>query len=182
MSVTTISVLGSAPDPGSCAERRRHDATTRRLVAATEAGLPLCVRPFAELGRRLGLSQEEILARFAGMIADGSVRRIAAVPNHYALGYHANGMSVWDVADESARECGRQIGALPFVSHCYLRPRHLPAWPYNLFAMVHGKNRTSVEAQVRRIAELLGEQQRAHAVLYSKRILKKTGMRLNGGS
>ena len=158
------------------------DPTTRRLVAATEAGLPLCVRPFAKLAVDLGISEAEVLARFSRMIDDGSVRRIAAVPNHYALGYSANGMSVWDVADEHARKCGRQIGALPFVSHCYLRPRHPPQWRYNLFAMVHGRNRATVEEQVTRIAQVLGERQRAHEVLYSKRILKKTGMRLNGGN
>lgn len=178
-STTTASETGIAPGPGAKDRRRVRGDTTRQLIAASEAGLPLCVRPYAELARRLGLSQDEILARFSRMIDDGSVRRIAAVPNHYALGYHANGMSVWDVPDEYARECGRRIGALPFVSHCYLRPRHLPKWPYNLFAMVHGKDRAIVEAQVGRIAELLGERQRAHEVLYSKRILKKTGMRLN---
>ena len=163
---------------------RRHgrEASTRRLVAATEAGLPLCVRPFAKLAADLGISEAEVLAHFSRMIDDGSVRRIAAVPNHYALGYHANGMSVWDVPDEHARGCGRRIGALPFVSHCYLRPRHPPDWPYNLFAMVHGHTRATVEEQVRCIAELLGERQRAHEVLYSRRILKKTGMRLNGGN
>ena len=166
----------------SNAPSRGGDDTARRLVAATEAGFPLCVRPYAEVARQLGISEAEVLARFSRMIDDGSVRRIAAVPNHYALGYHANGMSVWDVPDEHARECGRRIGALPFVSHCYLRPRHPPDWPYNLFAMVHGHTRATVEEQVGCIAELLGERQRAHEVLYSKRILKKTGMRLNGGN
>ncbi len=161
---------------------RGGDDTARRLVAATEAGFPLCVRPYAEVARQLGISEAEVLARFSRMIDDGSVRRIAAVPNHYALGYHANGMSVWDVPDEHARECGRRIGALPFVSHCYLRPRHPPDWPYNLFAMVHGHTRATVEEQVHYIAELLGERQRAQEVLYSRRSLKKTGMRLNGGN
>lgn len=179
--MTNVDAQYTTRDPEPRSQGSERAAGTRRLVAATEAGLPLCVRPFAELGRRLGLTQSDVLARFARMIEDGSVRRIAVVPNHYALGYHANGMSVWDVPDESALECGRQVGALPFVSHCYLRPRHLPEWPYNLFAMVHGRSRASVEAQVRQIAEALGNRQRAHDVLYSKRILKKTGMRLNGG-
>ena len=165
--------------PGRC---REGDDSGRRLVAASAAGLPLCVRPYEALARSLGLSEADILTRFSRMIDDGSVRRIAAVPNHYALGYRANGMSVWDVPDEQASECGRQVGALPFVSHCYLRPRHAPIWPYNLFAMVHGKSRAIVETQVLEIAKLLGERQRAHDVLYSKRILKKTGLRLNGGN
>jgi len=127
------------------------------------------------------MSEDEILTLFSRMVDDGRVRRIAAVPNHYALGYRANGMSVWDVPDEYAHACGRRVGALPFVSHCYLRPRHRPQWPYNLFAMVHGRSRGSVESQVQQIEELLGERQQGHEVLYSKRILKKTGLRLNGG-
>ena len=69
------------------------------------------------------------------MLSSGIIRRIGAVPNHYRLGLKANGMTVWDVADEQADELGMQIGQLDFVSHCYLRPRHLPVWRYNLFAM-----------------------------------------------
>ena len=163
-------------------ERPDRDAAIRRLVAATEAGLPLCVQPYAELAARLGQSEKEVLACFSRLLEGGGMRRIAAVPNHYALGYVANGMSVWDVPDECASVCGRLIGALPYVSHCYLRPRHPPRWPFNLFAMVHAKDRASVEAQVQSIRDLLGDRQRSHAVLYSKRILKKTGMRLGGGS
>ncbi len=158
------------------------DDDARRLIAATQEGLPLCTRPYEALATQLGVTQEEILAHFSRMLANGSIRRIAAVPNHYLLGYRANGMSVWDVTDEHAQACGREIGHLPFVSHCYLRPRHLPDWRYNLFAMVHGHCRAQVEAQVERIAAVLGDRQRAHDVLYSKRILKKTGMRLEGGN
>ena len=112
------------------------------------------------------------------MLAAGIIRRIGAVPNHYSLGYRANGMSVWDVADETVRGLGGEVGALPFVSHCYRRPRRPPRWRYNLFAMVHGHTRAEVEAQVAQIAELLGMAARAHDVLYSTRLLKKTGLRL----
>ena len=106
------------------------------------------------------------------------IRRIGAVPNHYALGYRANGMSVWDVPDERVGELGPQVGALDFVTHCYRRPRHAPLWPYNLFAMVHGLSREEVAGKVAKIAELLGPADRGHEVLYSTRILKKTGLRL----
>ena len=71
------------------------------------------------------------------------------------------------------------IGALGCVSHCYRRPRHLPDWPYNLFAMVHGRARAEVEGKVQQIAGVLGDACRAHEVLYSTRILKKTGLRLS---
>jgi DNA-binding Lrp family transcriptional regulator len=100
------------------------------------------------------------------------------VPNHYALGYKANGMSVWNMPDEHVHEIGAKIGALDFVSHCYHRPRHLPDWPYNFFAMVHGRDRSEVEAKADKIAGILGENDLEHRILYSTRILKKTGFRL----
>jgi len=155
------------------------DADDRRLIVATQSGLPLIPRPYHALAEQLGLSAEDVMARLARMLASGVIRRIGAVPNHYAIGYTANGMSVWDVADGVVDTLGEKIGALEFVTHCYRRPRHLPAWPYNLFAMVHGKSREEVEAQVAKIAALLGNVCRAHDVLYSSRILKKTGLRLS---
>ncbi|MBF0130800.1 MAG: AsnC family transcriptional regulator [Alphaproteobacteria bacterium] len=153
------------------------DETDRRLILASQAGLPLCSRPYAALAEAIGIGEAEVMERMSRMLAEGMIRRIGAVPNHYRLGYGANGMSVWDVADERAGELGRRVGALDFVSHCYLRPRHPPLWPYNLFAMVHGRGRDEVEAKVREIAALLGPSARAHEVLYSSKILKKTGLR-----
>jgi DNA-binding Lrp family transcriptional regulator len=156
------------------------DATDRRLIAATQAGLPLCPRPYDALAEELGLTAAEVMTRLRRMLESRIVRRIGAVPNHYALGYRANGMSVWDVADERVGELGRRVGALPFVSHAYRRPRHLPLWPYNLFAMIHGRGRAEVDAKVAEIAALLGADARAHDVLFSTRILKKTGLRIAG--
>jgi len=157
---------------------RQLDATDRQIIVATQAGLPLVAEPFAALAQQLGLDVDEVLQRVAAMQARGIIRRIAAVPNHYALGYTANGMSVWNVSDERIADMGRQVGALDYVSHCYQRPRHLPLWPYNLFAMVHGRSRADVMAKVATIAALLGEHCRGHDVLYSTRILKKTGLRI----
>jgi DNA-binding Lrp family transcriptional regulator len=154
------------------------DPIDRAIIRATQAGLPLCARPYHAIATPLGLMPDEVMARMGRMLAAGIIRRIAAVPNHYSLGYRANGMSVWDVADEKVGRLGHEIGALPFVSHCYRRPRRLPQWPYNLFAMVHARTRAEVEDQVAEIARLLGEAARAGDVLYSTRILKKTGLRL----
>ena len=154
------------------------DHLDRRIVEATQAGLPLCAEPYATVAAQLEVSEAVVLDRLSAMQARGVIRRIGAVPNHYALGYRANGMSVWDLPDEHASALGRQVGALDFVSHCYLRPRRPPIWTYNLFAMVHGKSRDEVTEKVAEIARLLGPACRGHDVLYSSRILKKTGLRL----
>ncbi len=154
------------------------DATDRHLIEATQAGLPLIPAPYAEIAARLDLTEAEVIARMQAMQARGVIRRIALAPNHYALGMAANGMSVWDVADAQAEALGAQVGALDFVSHCYLRPRARPLWPYNLFAMIHGTTRAEVEEKRSRVAAILGAACVGRDILYSTRILKKTGLRL----
>jgi len=150
----------------------------RRLIAATQGGLPLVPRPYEAIGAALGLSGDAVRERLAAMLASGLIRRIGAVPNHYKLGFTANGMSVWDVDDERVDALGAQVGALPGVSHCYRRPRRLPQWPYNLFAMLHGRSRAEVVDQAARIEAMLGAACRGHDILYSTAILKKTGLRI----
>ena len=157
------------------------DDTDRKLLEATQAGLPLVPRPYAEIAERTGLREAEVIARMAEMKARGVIRRVALAPNHYKLGLVANGMTVWDVDDARITELGAIIGALPFVTHSYERPRALPDWPYNLFAMIHGTTRQEVEAKREVIAALLGEACRGSDILYSTAILKKTGLRLRKG-
>ena len=154
------------------------DDTDRRIIQATQAGLPLSARPYHAIAEQLGMDPADVMQRMQRMLDMGIIRRIGAVPNHYALGYRANGMTVWDVADEHIDELGTRIGQLECVTHCYQRPRHLPDWPYNLFAMVHGKTREEVEEKARLIAEVLGEASHGNDILYSSRILKKTGLRI----
>ena len=156
------------------------DELDRALIVATQAGLPLVARPYAALADQLALAEDEVMARLQGLLSSGMIRRIGAVPNHYAIGWTANGMTVWDVADEQVDQLGALVGALPFVTHCYRRPRALPAWPYNLFAMVHGSSRDECSAKAEEIRVLLGAACRANDILYSTKILKKTGLRIGG--
>ncbi|MGZ4959921.1 MAG: siroheme decarboxylase subunit beta [Methylomonas sp.] len=156
------------------------DAIDRKIIQATQGGLPLVAEPYRAIAEPLNLTAQEVMLRIANMQKAGIVRRIAAVPNHYKLGYRYNGMTVWDVDDRHVDNLGKRVAELPFVSHCYQRPRHLPDWPYNLFAMVHGKTEQDAERQIAVIAELLGDDVSRHAVLYSTRILKKTGLRITG--
>ena len=154
------------------------DPIDRRLVLSTQSGLPLVPRPYHQLAEEVGISPAEVMTRLARMLESGAIRRIGAVPNHYAIGYTANGMSVWDVPDERIDQLGARVGALDFVTHCYHRPRRLPEWPFNLFAMVHGSSRAEVRAMVATIAAILGGDCRSYDVLFSTSILKKTGLRI----
>jgi siroheme decarboxylase len=154
------------------------DALDRALIVATQGGLPLVSDPWADLGGPLGISGDEVRRRLGALLDAGIIRRIGVVPNHYAIGWTANGMTVWDVDDAAVDALGAEVGALPFVTHCYRRPRALPDWSYNLFAMVHGSSRAEVGDKAARIAELLGGHCRGSDLLFSTRILKKTGLRI----
>lgn len=178
MSSSLPAAASSAASPAASRSAAPMDAIDRAIIVATQAGLPLVARPYHAVAEALQMDAAEVMARLRRMQASGVIRRLGVVPNHYAIGYRANGMSVWDVADEEVDQWGASVGALAFVSHCYCRPRRLPQWPYNLFAMVHGKSRDEVADKVATIASLLGAHARAHTVLYSTRILKKTGLRL----
>jgi DNA-binding Lrp family transcriptional regulator len=154
------------------------NAADQAIVQAMQKGLPLVAEPYARIAETIGITEAELLSRLREMLDDGRIRRIGAVPNHYALGYQANAMTVWDVDDAAVDEAGRAVGALPFVTHCYRRPRRLPDWPYNLFAMVHGRSRDETGQKIDVIRRTLGARVRASDALYSVRILKKTGLRL----
>ena len=135
-------------------------------------------QPYEAVGAMLGTSGDAVSRRLGELLTDGVVRRIGVVPNHYGLGYTANGMSVWDVDDAAVDTLGARVAAHPGVSHCYRRPRHGATWPYNLFAMLHGRSRSEVQAQAAQLQALLGAACRGHEILYSTAILKKTGLRL----
>lgn len=181
MTVTTQIIQPALPSAATPAidDYPAIDAIDRAIIVATQSGLPLAARPYHAIAASLQLQPQQVMERMLRMQQAGVIRRLGVVPNHYAIGYRANGMSVWDVADELVDQLGAAVGKLEFVSHCYCRPRHLPQWPYNLFAMVHGKSREEVEQQAAQISGLLGSHARAHTILYSTRILKKTGLRLN---
>ncbi len=144
----------------------------------TQSGLPVESRPFLSIAKELGVSEQLVIDSFKKMNDSGLIRRIGIVPNHYAIGYTHNLMTVWDIDDKKADSLGKEIGQLEFVSHCYRRPRHLPDWPYNIFAMVHGKTKQEADERMEEIRILLQSDCHQFCALKSSRILKKTGLRL----
>ena len=147
------------------------------LIDAIAAGLPLVSRPYAALAERLGCSETDVIDAIERLLARGDVKRFGVVVRHRALGYRANGMVVWDVPDERVAEIGRCIGRYACVTLCYRRPRRLPDWRYNLFCMIHGRDRDAVVAQVELIVEQCGLEEIAHEILFSRRCFRQRGAR-----
>ncbi len=149
----------------------------RRLLMIVQEGVPLAPEPYREIAERLGTSEEQVLATIASLLERRVIKRLAAVPNHYALGVTHNGMSVWNVPDEMVGEVGAKLGQRDEITHCYRRPRQ-PGWPYNVFAMVHGMSREEVLRKIDAITREAGLEGCEHDVVFSTRILKKQGTRV----
>jgi DNA-binding Lrp family transcriptional regulator len=149
----------------------------RRLLAAIEGGLPLVPRPYLAIGERIGLGEAEVIEGLRSLVARGVIRRFGLVVRHHELGYRANAMTVWDVPDERVPAAAARLVDLPFVTLCYRRPRRPPAWPYNLFCMIHGKDRGLVEAEVEEATRIAGLAGLPRAVLFSRRRFKQRGAR-----
>lgn len=149
----------------------------RALLAALQDGLSLSERPYAELGTRAGLSEAMTLEFLANWLQDGLIKRLGVIVRHRELGYTANAMCVWDVPDEEVAELGRRLAAVPGVTLCYRRRRALPDWPYNLYCMIHGKQRTDVAALIAAETSRLGLDRFPGQVLFSRRCFKQCGSR-----
>ncbi|RTL58114.1 MAG: Lrp/AsnC family transcriptional regulator [Rhodocyclaceae bacterium] len=157
-------------------------ALERTLLSALQEGLPITAHPYAELGAKAGLSEAMTLEMLEGWLRDGLVKRFGVVVRHRALGYTANAMCVWDVADEEVTALGRQLAAVPGITLCYRRERALPRWPYNLYCMIHGKARNEVLALRNAEAARLGLDRFPHEVLFSRRSFKQCGARYVAGN
>jgi len=148
-----------------------------RLIEAIQGGLPLCSHPYAEIGERIGLDEQGVIERIAALQEDGVIKRMGIVVRHHELGYTANAMVVWDVPDERLDAVGRQLGAQPCVTLCYQRPRRLPDWPYNLFCMIHGRDRDRVLDTIDQMVASQDLRGIPRKILFSGRRFKQRGAR-----
>jgi DNA-binding Lrp family transcriptional regulator len=174
-----LSDLGPAVTP---TDRRTLTPQERDLVVEIQGGLPITATPYADVAAAIDADPEWVIETIKRFEREGKVRRVGVIPNHYALGYTENGMTVWNVPDELIEKVGPAVAGLPFVTHCYHRPRHEGVWPYNFFAMTHGRSEAESRERIQQVRETMAEfwdvDEDDWDSLFSTRILKKTGIRL----
>ncbi len=156
------------------------DSVDRRLIEGIQEGLPLTIRPYAAIGRDIGMSEAQVINRLQNLLAQGLIKRLGIVVRHHELGYKANAMIVWDVADLSIDQLAARFKSFDFVTLCYQRPRRLPDWPYNLFCMIHGRSREQVLEHVQQLVNTLDLEAVPYQVLFSRRRFKQCGARFAG--
>jgi DNA-binding Lrp family transcriptional regulator len=175
-----LSGLGPEIDP---TDRGHLTPEEYDLVMEIQGGLPTTRTPYADVADALDRDVEWVTRTIRRFDAEGKVRRVGVIPNHYALGYTENGMTVWDVPDEVVDEVGPEVASLDFVTHCYRRPRHEGVWPYNFFAMTHGRDEAESRERIEQVRAVMADHWDVADddwdTLFSTRILKKTGIRLD---
>lgn len=147
----------------------------RRILTQAAEGVDLVPRPFADVARRLDLDESAVLDRLRALRDCGAIKRFGLVVRHHELGYRSNAMVAWDLADDRVDALGARIATYPFVTLCYRRRRSPPLWPYNLFAMIHGKERATVIEQIERLTAEVALQDVPRAILFSRARFKQRG-------
>lgn len=155
------------------------ESLDRALLAAIEDGLPVVSQPYAEVARLIGTTEDDVIERLHRLLGDGVIKRLGLVIRHRALGFKANAMVVWDIPDEDVDRVAARLTEHPYVTLCYRRPRRLPDWPYNVFCMVHGRDRKTVEDQIARLTAEAGLSETPNAILFSRRCFKQRGARFS---
>ena len=172
--------LGPAVEP---VERDTLTPEERDLIVEVQGGLPVTATPYADVAEELGVDTEWVTSTIKRFNEEGKVRRVGVIPNHYSLGYTENGMTVWNVPDDLVSEVGPEVASLDFVTHCYRRPRHEGVWPYNFFAMTHGRSEEESQQRIQQVKETMESfwdvSDDDWDTLFSTQILKKTGIRLD---
>jgi DNA-binding Lrp family transcriptional regulator len=156
-----------------------------RVLAASLRGLPLTEAPYAALASELGVEERDVLDAMSRLESAGVLKRFGLVVHHRELGFRANGMCVFDVPEDRVAAAAATLRTLPYVTLCYRRLRRPPQWPYNLFCMIHGTDRTEVEAQYAAARAAAGLDDAPSAILFSRRRFKQCAGRYvapgNGG-
>ncbi|WP_310732306.1 Lrp/AsnC family transcriptional regulator [Ideonella sp. A 288] len=169
-----------APAPRASAAPRLHAPEVaeadRALAALVEAGLPLVERPFDAWADALATPPDAVIATLGRWLEVGTLRRFGAVVRHHELGFAANAMTVFDVPDDQVDACGAALAGEPGVTLAYRRER-ASGWPFNLYCMVHGRDRGSVVQALDAAIPRCGLAERPRTVLFSRRRFKQVGAR-----
>jgi DNA-binding Lrp family transcriptional regulator len=145
----------------------------KKVIASIQQDIPVFDRPYLEIARRIGVSEDDLLATLRSLCERGVIRRFGATLRHQRTGYKANAMAAWKVEESRIDEVGQAMAAFPQVSHCYRR-NPTPLWPYNLYTMVHADDEAACREAARRMADAAGVDE--YALLFSREELKKTSM------
>ena len=147
--------------------------TDKKVIALIQGDLPMDPRPFSVLAKRMGMEEEEFLARIRRLKEQGVIRRFGATLRHQEAGFSSNAMVAWLVPEDKIESVGKAMAGFRQVTHCYHR-RPNRDWKYNLYTMIHADDREACHQLARNMSRETGVDE--YALLFSEKEFKKTSM------
>ncbi len=152
------------------------DKQQQELRVLIQDGLPITRSPYLRLANMLGFQDENIVMNtIQYWLNSGLIKRLGLVSNHHRLGFTSNAMVVWDLPEEHIDRVGEVFKQSGLVSLCYQRKRELPHWSYNLYCMIHSRDRNSVISDIERLKSMINIKNIKNDVLFSNHQYKQKG-------
>ncbi|RLI47027.1 Lrp/AsnC family transcriptional regulator [Candidatus Bathyarchaeota archaeon] len=143
-----------------------------KLLRATQDGIPLINEPFAEVAKKIGISEDEVIALLKKLKNNGTLKRFGASINHRKLRTVAKAaMVVWKVPQNLVETVGSLMSTFNEVTHCYNRQTIPGKWEYNLFTVIHGHDREAIKQFVEKLSETTGIKD--YAVIFGVKEFKR---------
>lgn len=136
--------------------------------------IPILKEPFAEVARKLGITQDDIIITLKKLMSDGIITRFGVSVNQREVGIVANAVVAWKVPKNLVEEVGEALSCLSEVTHCYERQTVPGKWEYNLFIVLHGYSHESVRQFVEKLSRDIGIKK--YLVLFSDKQFKRTSI------
>ncbi len=143
----------------------------KKFILALNRPLGIIKMPFSAPAKRLGWDESRFLKVLRSYKGNGVIRRLGLILAHREIGLRSNVLVAWKVAVKDIPRAAKIFQKCGAVSHCYQRKAY-PSWPYNVYTMVHGRNRQDCLKVVKRLIRITGI--RVHKELFTLKELKKT--------
>jgi len=142
----------------------------KQIIKYAQEDIKITQEPFLQMINEIGIDYDTFFASLQELQDAGIMRRFATILNHRKAGFNSNAMVVWDVDENNAEKIGQKIAAYSVVSHCYLRPKY-PNWQYNLFSMIHAKNKKDIDNILKEMGDEI--EFKSNKLLFSTKEFKK---------
>ncbi|GFP75357.1 siroheme decarboxylase subunit beta [Clostridium fungisolvens] len=150
------------------------DNFDKKIIRKLQENISISATPFKEIADELNMNEDDLISKIKTYNEAGILKRVGAILYHRKAGFNANAMVVWKIDDKNLDEAGKYMASFSEISHCYER-KPCDSWDYNLYSMVHGKDKESCNKIIEKISNDLGVKD--YKILYSTRELKKTSMK-----
>jgi DNA-binding Lrp family transcriptional regulator len=143
----------------------------KKFILALNRPLGIMKMPFRAPAGMLGWDENKFLKVLKSYKKNGTIRRLGLILAHREIGLRSNVLVAWEVGKKDLRQAANIFRKASEVSHCYQRKTHA-SWPYNIYTMIHGRNRQDCLMIVKRLSRMTGIKD--YRELFTLKELKKT--------